>query len=142
MQQRLNKRNELQQQITKIDQTILKQQKQIELMRILEAWKQATIYLKKNKASIKYSNIPEPETTRTQKKGKKQIKQYRDEILINHKKQELNNKIQINIPQNKQIINMRKTYRDTTRKRKNVLSKKYKEHGKINYLNKTWYSRK
>ena len=70
MQQRLNKRNELQQQITKIDQTILKQQKQIELMRILEAWKQATIYLKKNKASIKYSNIPEPETTRTQKKGK------------------------------------------------------------------------
>ena len=44
--------------------------KQIELMRILEAWKQATIYLKKNKASIKYSNIPEPETTRTQKKGK------------------------------------------------------------------------
>ena len=85
-------------------------------MRILETWKQATAYLK-NKANVKYPNIPEPETTRTQKK-EKQIKQYIDEILINNEKQELNNKIKINIPRNKQIKNMRKTYRDTTGKRK------------------------
>jgi len=142
MQQRLGKRNELQQQITKIDQSILKQQKTNRANANTRSMETSNHLPKKNQANIKYSNIPEPETTRKQKKGKKQIKQYRDEILINHKKQELNNKIQINIPQNKQIINMRKTYRDTTRKRKNVLSKKYKEHGKINYLNKTWYSRK
>ena len=115
MQQRLGKRNELQQQIAKIEQTILKQQKQIELMRILEAWKQATTYLK-NKANVKYSNIPEPETARTQK-GKTNKTIHRCNTT-QQRKQELNNKIQINIPQNKQIKNMRKTYRDTTRKRK------------------------
>jgi len=49
MQQHLEKRNELQQQITKIDQTILKQLKQIELIRILDAWKQTTTYLRKTK---------------------------------------------------------------------------------------------
>jgi len=88
---------------------------------------------KENKANIKYSKTPEHETARSQKQGKKTNKTIQRRNTNKRKKQELTNKIQINIPQNKQIKNMRKTYRDTTRKRKNVLSKKYKEHGKINF---------
>jgi len=75
-------------------------------------------------------------------KQKQQIRKYRDEILIKGKREELNQGIIINTRQNKKIVNMRKTYRDTTRKRRNVLSRKYKEHGKINTLNRTWGIRK
>jgi len=49
MQQHLEERNQLQKQLTKIDQTIRRQQQKITLIKMISAWKQATTYLINNK---------------------------------------------------------------------------------------------
>merc|ERR1712112_745813 len=48
-QQHLEERNQIQKQLTKMDQTIQRQQQKITLIKMISAWKQAAAYLIKNK---------------------------------------------------------------------------------------------
>ena len=124
-----------------MDQTIRRKQSKIMSTQIINAWKQATEYLKKNKQHIHYAEHPEPEPPETnRKRPNRQLRQYKDKIMLEGKKQDLNQGEKIQPTE--YTRKMRKTYRDTARKRKNELKYKYQIHGKIRTLNKTWNNRK
>jgi len=76
-----------------MDQTIRRQQQKITLIKMINAWKQATTYLKKNKKHIKYAENPEithPEINKYKQNKRKLIKEYKDEITIQGEHYDLN----------------------------------------------------
>ena len=91
-QQHLEERNQIQKQLTKMDQTIHKQQQKIMLIKMISAWKQATAFLINNKKSIKYAETPEItplEINKYKQNKRKQLNTYIDKITITGKQHHL-----------------------------------------------------
>ena len=77
----------------------------------------------------------------TKEEAKKRLKHYKDEIAYEGQRRQLDEGM-IKIQQTNQTQAMRKTYRDTTRKREHILKNKYRIHGNISTINHKWNNRK
>ena len=108
-------------QLTKMDQTIRRQQQKITIIKMISAWKQATTYLINNRKHVKYAETPEItplEINKYKQNKRKLVRTYNDKITIPGKKHDLNMEKIIEIKYTEQTKKMQQAYRDTTRKRK------------------------